>query len=199
MDLELSDKRAIVTGGSRGLGKTIAWQLAAEGVSVAIAARNADVLNAAAAEIMGATGSQVVPLVVDMGDDASVDAMVASGVEALGGADILINNAATPGGGASANVQEISIERLLSDINIKTGGYLRAARAVSPHMIAKGWGRIISIGGMAARVTGNYNAGIRCASVSTLTKNLADELGPKGISAIAIHPHLLSCCRSDGR
>ncbi|HEV8016707.1 MAG TPA: SDR family oxidoreductase, partial [Stellaceae bacterium] len=64
----------------------------------------------------------------------------------------------------------------------------RAAQAVAPHMIATGWGRIINIGGGAARRTGNYIASVRNVAVSALTKNLADELGPKGINVVAIHP-----------
>jgi NAD(P)-dependent dehydrogenase (short-subunit alcohol dehydrogenase family) len=84
MDLQLRGKHAIVTGGSRGLGKRIAWQLAEEGVDVVIAARNREPLEAAAAEISNATGRRVVPVVVNVDQDASVDAMVDNAVLALG-------------------------------------------------------------------------------------------------------------------
>lgn len=67
-------------------------------------------------------------------------------------------------------------------------GYLRTAKAVAPHLVNAGWGRIINIGGLAARSTGHYVASIRNGAVSALTKNLADELGPKGVTAITIHP-----------
>ena len=197
MDLQLQGKRAIVTGGSKGLGKQIAWQLAEEGVDVVIAARQPAALDAAAKEIGQGTGRRIVPVIANMEDDDSVLAMVRKAVEILGGVDILVNNAATPGGGSAGKIVDVDFQRVLADINIKTGGYIRSARAVSPYMVASGWGRIINIGGMAARVPGNYNAGIRCASVSVLTKNLADELGPKGISTIAIHPHLLRSSNMD--
>jgi len=188
MDLRLNGRRAIVTGGSRGIGKQIAIALAKEGADVAIAARTPEVLAATAEEIAAATGRRIVPITVDVRHDASVDAMAAQAHAALGGIDILVNNAAVPGGRKVAAIADIDVGDLLEDINIKIGGYLRAARAVTPYMVESGWGRIVSIGGLAARLTGNYNAAIRSAGISALTKNLADELGAKGIVATAIHP-----------
>jgi NAD(P)-dependent dehydrogenase (short-subunit alcohol dehydrogenase family) len=189
MDLQLTGKRAIVTGGSRGIGMAIARQLAAEGVDVAIAARGRERLEATAAEIAKATGRRIVPVVADMGDDQSVAALIAAAVAALGGLDILVNNAAAPGGTVpSAKIEQVTGENLLFDVNVKVAGYLRSAQAAAPHLVKNGWGRIINIGGGAARRTGNYIASVRNAAVSSLTKNLADELGPKGVNVVAIHP-----------
>jgi len=124
-----------------------------------------------------------------MGNDASVAALVATAVGALGGIDILVNDAAAPGGTVpSAKIEQVGADNLLFDVNVKVAGYLRAARAVAPHLVQQGWGRIINIGGGAARRSGNYIASIRNAAVSSLTKNLADELGPKGVNVVAIHP-----------
>ena len=67
-------------------------------------------------------------------------------------------------------------------------GYLRTAKAVAPHLIANGWGRIINIGGLAVRKPGRPIASLRNAGVATITKNLADELGPKGINVTVVHP-----------
>ena len=189
MDLLLKGKRAIVTGGSRGIGKAIARQLAEEGVNVAIAARGKEQLEATAKEIAAATGRRIVPIVADMGDDAAVETLVATAIRELGGIEILVNDAAAPGGTVpSAKIDQVTGENLLFDVNVKVAGYLRAARAVAPHLIGNGWGRIINIGGGAARRSGNYIASIRNAAVSSLTKNLADELGAKGINVNAIHP-----------
>src|ERR1700688_2865388 len=114
MDLQLKGKRAIVTGGSRGIGKAIARQLAEEGVDVVIAARGRELLEATAAEIAKATGRRIVPIVADMGDDASVEALVAKAVAALGGLDILVNNAAAPGGTVpSAKIEQVVGANLL--------------------------------------------------------------------------------------
>ncbi|MFC5393323.1 SDR family NAD(P)-dependent oxidoreductase [Bosea vestrisii] len=100
MDLMLNGKRALVTGGSKGIGRAIARQLALEGVDVVIAARNQAELDAAAAELAKETGRRIVGLTVDTQDDASVKAVVAGTVAALGGLDILVNAAAKPGGQA---------------------------------------------------------------------------------------------------
>ena len=76
------------------------------------------------------------------------------------------------------------------DVNVKVMGYLRTAREAAPHMAAAGWGRIINISGLAARQTGSIIGSIRNVAVAALTKNLADELGPKGINVTVVHPGL---------
>ena len=189
MDLELEGKRAIVTGGSRGIGKAIALQLAREGVDVVLAARGLEALNDAAAELAAQTGRRVLGIPVDTVKKASVDAMVAGAIDALGGIDILVNAAAVPLGISQATrLEEIIDEEALLDIDIKVIGYLRTARAVAPHMVARGWGRIVNIGGLSIYRTGRPVATLRNAGVAAITKNLADELGPKCINVNAVHP-----------
>lgn len=189
MDLELKGKRAIVTGGSRGIGKAIARQLALEGVDVAIAARTRKQLEQTADELAQETGRRIIPVVADTGDDASVDQLIAATVAELGGVDILVNNAAVPGGISPATrLDQIVSDEVLEDVNIKVVGYLRTARAVAPHLIANGWGRIINIGGLAVRKAGRPVASLRNVGVATITKSLADELGPKGINVTVVHP-----------
>lgn len=198
MDLKLTGKRAIVTGGSRGIGKAIALQLAHEGVDVVIAARSREPLVAAAAELTAATGRRVLPAVADTADKRAVDSLVAFAIAELGGVDILVNNAATPGGVSSAaRLEDIVDEHVLQDIDVKVVGYLRAARAVAPHMSAAGWGRIINIGGLAAYKTGRPIATLRNVGVTALTKSLADELGPRGINVVAVHPGATRTERTD--
>ena len=189
MDLELNGKTAVVTGGSRGIGKAIARQLALEGVDVAIAARDVPTLEATAAELRAETGRKIVPLTVDTGDDASVRSMIEQAAAALGRIDILVNAAAKAGGQAPApKLGEITNEHFWDDMNVKVLGYLRCAREVAPMMVSQGWGRIINISGLAARGTGSTIGSMRNVSVSALTKNLADELGPKGINVTVVHP-----------
>ena len=198
MDLQLNAKRAIVTGGSRGIGKAVARQLAEEGVDVVIAARGRDALEATAVELRALTGRRIIPVVVDTGDDASVRALVEAAIGELGGIDILVNNAAAPGGIApAARLGQVVAQNLLDDVNVKVMGYLRTAGAVAPHQIRHGWGRIINIGGLAARRTGNYVGSVRNAGVTAITKNLADELGPQGINVVAIHPGATRTERTD--
>ena len=191
MDLQLTGKRAFVTGGSRGIGKAVARVLADEGCDVAIAARDPDRLRAAAAEIASATGRRIEPIVVDTRDDASVRAAIAAATAALGGIDILVNNAAQPSGQATPpRLAELTSEALFEDVDTKVMGYLRCAQAVAPQMIERRWGRIVNISGLGARTTGNLIGSVRNVGVSALTKNLADELGPHGISVTVVHPGL---------
>ena len=191
MDLELRGKTAIVTGGSRGIGKAVARELAREGVDVALVARSQDALEQAASELREETGQQCLAITADTGQDASVNAMVQRAAEALGHLDILVNCAAQPGGQAPPpKLPEITDDAFYSDINVKVMGYLRCAREVAPHMLRQGWGRIINISGLAARQTGTTIGSIRNVSVVALTKNLADELGPHGINVTVVHPGL---------
>jgi len=191
VDLELTDKRALITGGSRGIGLAIARQLALEGARVALAARDADVLASAAQALSAETGAEVLTFQVDTGDDTSVKAMIAGAVAGLGGLDILVNAAAKPGGQAPPpKLAQITDEIFWRDVNIKVMGYLRCAREAAPHMIAQGWGRIINISGLAARQTGSTIGSIRNVAVAALTKSLADELGAHGINVTVIHPGL---------
>ena len=189
MDLELTGKRAIVTGGSRGIGRAIALQLALEGADVVIAARNQEQLRKTAAELASATGRRIVPVVADTGDEKSVNALIAATASELGGIDILVNNAAQPGGISPATkLEQIVDAQVLEDINIKVVGYLRTARAAAPYLVKNGWGRIINIGGLAIRKTGRPVATLRNVGVAAITKNLADELGPLGVNVTAVHP-----------
>jgi NAD(P)-dependent dehydrogenase (short-subunit alcohol dehydrogenase family) len=191
MDLRLTGKRALVTGGSKGIGKAIALQLAREGVDVVVSARGVADLDAAAREIAAETGREVVGLAADTNDDASVKALIAGAVEALGGLDILVNAAAKPGGQAPPpTLAQVTDQLFWDDVNVKVLGYLRTAREAAPHMVAGGWGRIINISGLAARQTGSIIGSIRNVAVAALTKNLADELGPKGVNVTVVHPGL---------
>ena len=135
MDLELQGKRALVTGGSRGIGKAVALALALEGADVAILARDPARLEAAAKELRDASGRTVVAVVADTTDDAQVARAVADAVRALGGGiDILINAAAEPGGyAAPPRLADISAEFLQREIDVKvwatSASHARSRRA----------------------------------------------------------------------
>jgi NAD(P)-dependent dehydrogenase (short-subunit alcohol dehydrogenase family) len=156
------EKVAVVTGGNRGIGKAVAWQLAKEGVDVALLARDRVVLEAAAAEIAGTTRRHVKGYVADTGDDAAVKAGVAQVLSEFGRVDILVNCAAAVGGqGKPPTLAEITNESFFADMNVKVMGYVRTIREVAPHMAARGGGRIINISGLAALSTGSTIGSIR--------------------------------------
>ena len=189
MDLELKGKTAIVTGGSKGIGKAVARELANEGVDVAIVARSREALEETAAELAKETGRRIVPIVADTRDDESVRAMVAQTMKALGRVDILVNSAAKPAGqGPVPKLGEITNELFWEDMNTKVMGYIRCARETAPIMKKNGWGRIINISGLGARYSGSTIGSMRNIAVSAMTKNLADELGPHGINVTVVHP-----------
>ena len=190
MDFGLRGKKAIVTGGSRGIGKAIALELAREGVDVAIVARGQGELSATAEELAAETGQRVVPLAADVTSREQVDRMTERAVEQLGGLHILVNSGAPPGGSPTAvgPINTVVDEDLLHDFNVKYVGALRCCRAALPHMQAAGWGRIINISGTNARTAGNLSGGARNTSLVHLTRTLAQQFGRDGITVNCIHP-----------
>lgn len=189
MDLQLKGKRALVTGGSRGIGKAIAHALLAEGARVVISARDEVQARTTVSELLQKTGGEVHYLIADTRSDVEVDALVEEAVQRLGGLDIVVNNAARPGAApAVQGVAGVESDYLLDELNTKLVGYLRVARAAAPHLVANGWGRIINISGLAARFAGPIPGSVRNIAVSALTKTLADELGPKGVNVTVVHP-----------
>jgi NAD(P)-dependent dehydrogenase (short-subunit alcohol dehydrogenase family) len=188
MDLELRDRVAIVTGGSRGIGKAIAQELAREGCSVAVVARGKDALDAAAAELGEETGAIVVPIPADTASDAAVKAMVAAVADRFGRIDILVNNGAAVGSRVAFKLPDVTQDAFWGEMNVKVLGYLRCMQHVAPHMIERGWGRIINISGMAARTSTSIIGSARNVAVVALTKNAADELGQHGINVTVVHP-----------
>jgi NAD(P)-dependent dehydrogenase (short-subunit alcohol dehydrogenase family) len=183
MDLELTGRRALVTGASRGIGLAVARALAAEGADLALVARHAGAIAAAADEVASRSGRRAIGIAADTGDDGSVNAMVQSARAQLGGIDILVNCAATPNTGAPMRDEDLDRE-----LNVKLKGYLRCARAFAPEMAERGWGRIINISGLAARQTGSVVGSVRNVAVAAMTKNLADEYGALGINVTVVHP-----------
>src|SRR6516225_4269389 len=180
MDLGLQGKHAIVTGGSRGIGKAIARELAREGVDVAIVARTQADLEATARELAGATNQRILPLAADVTSKEQVERVVAEAAQQLGGLHILVNSGSHPGGSTTATgpIETVVDEDLIEDFNVKYVGALRCARAVIPFMKDAGWGRIINISGGSAR-----NAGL-----VHMTKTLSVQLGRHGITVNCIHP-----------
>ena len=190
MDLGLRGKRGLVVGGSRGIGKAIALALSREGVELALIARGAPQLSHSAREINITTGRRVLPLPCDVTDRARVEQTVNDAAKELGGLHILVNSGSQPGGSRTATgpIETIVDDDFLDDFNIKYMGALRCARAAIPHLKAAGWGRIVNISGLNARIAGNLSGGARNVSLVHLTRTLATQLGRDGITVNCIHP-----------
>jgi len=188
MDLQLNGKRALITGGSRGIGLAVAEALLDEGVHVALAARAASATCTPLDKLAGRP-ARAVAIPTDTADDESVRAMAARASQLLGGVDILVNAAAEPAKpGPPPTLAAITDDALRAELETKVLGYLRCARALAPGMVERGWGRIINISGLNARTASSLIGSMRNVSVAAMTKNLADELGPAGINVTVVHP-----------
>ena len=191
MDLRLKGKTAIITGGSRGIGKAVAREFGREGVEVVLVSRSIGDLEVTSKELSDETGGRYIPIAADTSNEASIKAMVQSAAQELGHLDILVNGAARVGGSLPApGLAEITEEDFWDDMKTKVLGYLTCAREVAPYMANRGWGRIINISGLAARQSGTIIGSMRNVSIAAMTKNLADQLGPQGINVTVVHPGL---------
>jgi NAD(P)-dependent dehydrogenase (short-subunit alcohol dehydrogenase family) len=191
MDLELRDKVAVITGGSRGIGKAIARELLIEGAMVAICSRNEEEIQAAAADLRNETGGVVEGIKADTSNRDAIENLVVRTVDRFGRLDIVVNNAARLGGtGGPEDLAHVTDEMILGDFETKVLGYIRLIRAAVPHMEKNGWGRIVNIGGMSARMPSGTSTGMRNAAIVNATKSIANEVGGKGINAVTIHPGL---------
>ena len=200
MDTGLTNRRGIVVGGSRGIGKAIAWELAREGMDLALVARTPGPLADAAREIADGTGRKVVAMDCDVTDRARVEATVDAAAHELGALHVLINSGSYPGGSrtATGRIETIVDEDFLEDFNVKYLGALRCARAAIPHLKAAGWGRIVNISGLNARIAGNLSGGARNASLVHFTRTLAMQLGRDGVTVNCIHPGVTRTERTAG-
>jgi NAD(P)-dependent dehydrogenase (short-subunit alcohol dehydrogenase family) len=186
MDLALAGKRAIVTGGTGGIGIAIARQLALEGVHTAVCSRSLDRATAAL-DVPGAAGL-LMPVAVELKDPVSVAAMVAAVAARWGGVDIVVNSGSEVSGNVPEDFAHVTDELILSSFEDKFIGILRVCRAAVPLMRAQKFGRIINLAGSTARESGSISAGARNSAVVNLTKALSRELGRDGITVNAVHP-----------
>jgi len=182
--LDMSGRGAIVTGGASGIGYAIAQRLAASGAKVAIWDMAADI-DAKAASLGG--GGHV-GVKVDVTKNEQVEAALAKSVAALGKVDAMVNSAGVAG--ANAPVAEYPIAEWLRVFDINVNGLFYCCRAVTPHMVANGYGRIVNIASVAGK-EGNPKASAYSASkaaVIGLTKSLGKELATNGITVNCVTP-----------
>ena len=177
MDLGLKGKTALVTGGSKGIGRAVAQSLAAEGARVMICSRDVSTLGQAAADIARATGGHVETIAADLSQHAEVVRVARDAIARLGRLDILVNNAGAIKGGDFLATPDAE---WLEGWSLKLLGYIRMAREVLPHMQRQGGGRIVNVVGAAARnPSPTYMmGGTANAALINFTKALAD-LGAK--------------------
>jgi NAD(P)-dependent dehydrogenase (short-subunit alcohol dehydrogenase family) len=173
--LGLEGRRALVTGGSKGLGAAVARELVSEGVRVAICSRNeAEVL--AAAEELGVAHAQA----ADVTDPEQVRDFVARSAKELGGIDFLVNNA---GGAHPGTFETLTDENWVADLDVKLFSLIRCCREVLPHMRDAGGGRIVNIGAVYSRYPDPvfFATSVNRAAGNSFTKTLALEVAKDSI------------------
>jgi NAD(P)-dependent dehydrogenase (short-subunit alcohol dehydrogenase family) len=187
MDLELGGKVAIVTGGSKGIGRATALALSREGAAVVICARGAAALEETAAEVRRRQGARVVTVAADLTRAEAIKDVAARCVGEFGRIDILVNNA---GSARTGEFLKLDDEAWLEDWELKFFGYVRMARAVLPEMERHRSGVIVNIIGAAAlNPRGNYMiGGAANAALNHFTKALADEGAQHGVRVVGINP-----------
>jgi 3-oxoacyl-[acyl-carrier protein] reductase len=184
--VDLKDRVAVVTGGAQGIGFAIAQRMLRSGAAVVAWDRDAALLERARSELAGL--GQVSAQVVELTDEAAVDAATVAALDAHGRIDILVNNAGITGGNAPTWELSPAVWRETIEVNL-VAPYL-TCRAVVPHMVSRGYGRIVNIASIAGK-EGNPNASHYSASKAgliALTKSLAKELAQKGVLVNAVTP-----------
>jgi NAD(P)-dependent dehydrogenase (short-subunit alcohol dehydrogenase family) len=189
----LKDKVAIVTGSSRGIGRSIAEVFVREGAQVVICGRKQETLDAVAKEI----GSGVKPVVCHVGKSADIEALVATTTREFGKIDILVNNAATNiAQGPSLEMDEGQFDKMV-EINLKST--FRLMKLVAPGMCERGYGSIINIASIAGLRPQFHSLlySMTKAALIMMTQSYAVELGPMGVRVNAIAPGLIQTVLSE--
>jgi len=186
MTSHLSDKVALITGGSRGIGAAIVRRLARDGAAVAFTYAASEAKALALAQEIADAGGQALPILADSADPAQVRAAVDRTVADLGGLDILVNNAGII---VRSQVEDFDLAEMDRIYAINVRAVFAAVQAASPHL--KAGGRIINTGSVVAERSGFPQSAIYSMSkgaVAAMTRGLARDFGPRGITVNAIQP-----------
>jgi dehydrogenase/reductase SDR family protein 4 len=189
----LKDKVAIVTGASRGIGRSIAEVFAREGAQVVICGRKQETLEQVAKEI----GHGVKPVVCHVGRPADIEALVAATTREFGRIDVLVNNAATNiAQGPALEMDEGQFDKMV-EINLKST--FRLMKLIAPGMCERGSGSIINIASIAGLRPQFHSLlySMTKAALIMMTQSYAVELGPKGVRVNAIAPGLIQTVLSE--
>ena len=187
MELGLHGRVALVTGGSKGIGKASALGLAREGADVAICARGQELLERVAAEIAQQTGRSILPIVADMNRAEDAQRFVHTAVRHFGRLDILVNCAGSSPGGT---LQHLSEQDWMVSLNLKFMGYVRTTKVAIPYMQERRWGRVINVIGNDGikPIYFELTPGAANAAGINFTLAIAEELAPYGITVNAVNP-----------
>jgi 3-oxoacyl-[acyl-carrier protein] reductase len=187
MDLGIKGRVALVTGGSRGIGRETAREFLEAGVKVMTCSRHGDQLEATCKELAQKTGGEIRSIVADTSKEADIKKLVDATLKAYGTVDILVNNAGTM---YSGRFDEMTDQGLQTQLETKLFGFLRTIRTVFPIMRDKKWGRIVSMIGGAGKEPDPYmfGSGITNSGLLNITKSLSTEFAPYNVLVNAVCP-----------
>lgn len=197
MDLKLAGKKAIVTGGSKGIGRETTRILAEEGCDVAITARDQGRLEKVAAEIAEATGRTISPFAGDMSVQADVERSMNAAIEELGGVDILVTCAGSSPGGL---LEELTEDQWMSSLGLKFMGYVRTCSVLLPHMRERGTGSVVLVVGNDGLKSSYWEltAGVANAADVNFASAMAEQYGRHGVRVNTVNPGPVNTDRWDG-
>jgi 3-oxoacyl-[acyl-carrier protein] reductase len=187
MDLGLKGKIALVAAASRGLGRAVAEELAAEGAALVICSRQAETISQTAGEITKATGAEILALECDVSQTGEVARLVQSGIERFGRIDILVTNS---GGPPAGQFESFSIEQWEAATRLLLHSAVELARQVLPGMKERRWGRILNITSIAVKqpIDNLILSNSLRAAVTGMARTLANEVAAFGVTVNNIMP-----------
>ena len=185
MDLQLTGKRALVTGASSGLGLACARALIAEGATVTLVARGAERLEKARASL----GPRAYALAADLGTLADIDRMIREAEALMGGIDILVANA---GGPPPGSFESTAVEAYPAALQLSLVSTVAMCKAAVPAMRARGWGRVVAITSIAVRepIAQLILSNTARAGLTGFLKTLATEVAADGVTVNSVQPGL---------
>jgi 3-oxoacyl-[acyl-carrier protein] reductase len=186
MELGLHGARCIITGASDGIGAATAVAFAREGAAVGLVARRRDRLDAVAAEARAAGAPATAVVAADLADGDALQGAITELIEALGGVDVLVNNA---GSSRAGNIEQVDDEAWRESFDLKLMGYVRSMRLVIPAMRAQGSGCIVNVLGVAGtQPSPSYVLSCFVTALQQLTASVADQVAGDGIRVVGVGP-----------
>jgi 3-oxoacyl-[acyl-carrier protein] reductase len=197
VDLKLAGKKAIVTGGSKGIGRETARILAEEGCDVAVTAREEGRLKEVADELATVTGRTILPFAGDMSLQEDVERCLGAAIDAFEGIDILVTCAGSSPGGL---LEELTEDQWMSSLGLKFMGYVRSCSVILPHMRERGTGSVVLVVGNDGLKSSYWEltAGVANAADINVASAMAEQYGRYGVRVNTVNPGPVNTDRWDG-